>query len=251
MSFWNAEVAKIAVNSFVTMKMSFANTLADICERHSNGDVDKITRALGRDSRIGPSYLRGALGYGGPCFPRDNVAFIRFARTMGVTAELARATDKINKRQVRRVMSIIEEHCTFDSSIGILGVTYKPDTNVIEASQSLLLANGLARKGYEVHVYDPSIGPNYQHEFSSLQVEKAAEDCIKRSDFCIIATPWHEFSIIDSSKLANKTVLDCWRVIEDGNMINSRGYLALGRDMVSKRTSEVLQGSRKVSAGYG
>ncbi|HEV2390625.1 MAG TPA: nucleotide sugar dehydrogenase, partial [Nitrososphaerales archaeon] len=92
MTFLNAEVAKIAVNAFVTMKMSFANTLAEICERLPSGDVDRITQAIGRDRRIGPTYLKGAIGYGGPCFPRDNVAFATFAKKIGVKADLARAT---------------------------------------------------------------------------------------------------------------------------------------------------------------
>ncbi len=115
MSFQNAELAKIAVNSFVTMKLSFANTLAEICEKLSSGDVDRVTRAIGRDRRIGASYLRGAIGYGGPCFPRENVAFARFARNSGVEAELAVATHRINERQLGRLLRIIESICPEDS----------------------------------------------------------------------------------------------------------------------------------------
>ena len=238
MSFWNAEVAKMAINSFVTMKMSFANTLAEICERLPDGDVDKITRALGRDSRIGPKCLKGAIGYGGPCFPRDNVAFARLASKVGVDAELARATDRINKRQVRRIVQLIEEHCpSISSKIGILGVTYKPNTNVTEASQALELASILARKGFEVHVYDPAAGRNEIGHLSNVEIETNAEACVEKSDLCVIATPWQNFSNIGKSSFSNKVVLDCWRILDGGIDKGPSHYITLGRDMTSRRVS--------------
>ena len=109
MEFVNAELAKIAVNSFVTMKISFANTLAEMSERMAGGDVDKITSAIGRDKRIGPGYLRGALGYGGPCFPRDNVAFARYASRVGAQALIAEATHGVNLHQLERVLALVEK----------------------------------------------------------------------------------------------------------------------------------------------
>jgi UDPglucose 6-dehydrogenase len=233
MNFVNAEVAKIAINSYVTMKMSFANTLAEICERLPKGDVDKVTKALGRDTRIGPAYLRGAIGYGGPCFPRDNVAFARFARKLGVNAELARATDRINKRQVRRIVALVERHATPNSSkIGILGVAYKPNTNVTEASQSLELARVLARRGYEVHVYDPALA-HTQVQIPNVESEIEALECVAKSDICVIATPWGSFAGIDKAAFKDKLVLDCWRLLDGGDDVIPR-YLPLGRDMVSR-----------------
>ena len=96
MSLVNAELTKIAVNTYVTMKISYANTLADICERLPGADVESVTDALGLDTRIGGKYLRGAIAYGGPCFPRDNKAFAVLARELGTEAPLAEATDSIN-----------------------------------------------------------------------------------------------------------------------------------------------------------
>jgi UDPglucose 6-dehydrogenase len=238
MTFLNAEVAKIGVNAFVTMKMSFANTLAEICERLPNGDVDKITQAMGRDSRIGPKYLKGAIGYGGPCFPRDNVAFANFAKKVGVSADLALATDRVNKRQVRRIMGLIEERHSADSSrIGILGIAYKPNTNVTEASQSLMLAEALARKGFEVHVYDPAVGRDQLGELSNLKVEASADECIAKSDVCVLGTPWASFSKIDRSSFSNKVVLDCWRMLNGNKPRDPSSYIALGQDMISKKGS--------------
>jgi UDPglucose 6-dehydrogenase len=235
MNFVNAEVAKIAINSFVTMKMSFANTLAEICERLPEGDVDRITSVLGRDSRIGRRYLKGAIGYGGPCFPRDNIAFALFARKLGVDAELARATDRINKRQVRRIVKLIVDQGTpATSRIGILGVTYKPNTDVTEASQSLGLARVLARRGYEVHVYDPAVGPSQLVGVGNVRVEADAEACVERSDLCVLATPWESFTKIDKSKYSNKIVLDCWRMLDGGIESTASRYMSLGKNVATK-----------------
>ena len=103
MNFINAELTKISVNTYVTTKISYANMLADICDRLPGADVDAVTKALGADTRIGPKYLKGAMGYGGPCFPRDNVAFAALARKIGARADVAEATDRINNYQVDRL----------------------------------------------------------------------------------------------------------------------------------------------------
>ena len=107
MSLVNAELTKIAVNTYVTMKISYANTLADLCERLPGADVERVTDALGLDTRIGGKYLRGAIAYGGPCFPRDNKAFAELARELGTEAPLAEATDSINEKQAQRLARIV------------------------------------------------------------------------------------------------------------------------------------------------
>ena len=205
MSFVNAEVAKMAVNSFVTMKMSFANTLAEICERIPGGDVDKITNAIGRDKRIGATYLKGGLGYGGPCFPRDNVAFAAFSRRLGVKPELAEATDRTNTRQVDRIIELIEKRFSpGEARIGILGVTYKPNTDVVEASQALMVAEGLAGRGFEVHVFDPTFDSGTTKMHAGIILEKDADTCVEKSDVCMFATPWEVFHAVDESKLSKR-----------------------------------------------
>ena len=103
MNWISAELTKISVNTYVTTKISYANMLADICDRLPGADVDVVTKALGADTRIGAKYLKGAMGYGGPCFPRDNVAFAALARKLGARADVAEATDRINNYQVDRL----------------------------------------------------------------------------------------------------------------------------------------------------
>ena len=155
MSLVNAELVKIAVNTFVTTKISFANLLSEICDRLPNSDVDVVTAAVGNDSRIGKSYFKGALGYGGPCFPRDNIALTRLADSLGIVATIPAATDEINKRQASRVLEIINSLDLEEKTVAVLGLAYKPDTPVIEESQGILIANLLDNQGLAVYVHDP------------------------------------------------------------------------------------------------
>src|SRR5262249_49535582 len=131
MNFVNAELTKIAVNTFVTTKISYANMLAEVCERIPGCDIDVATAAIGMDSRIGPRYLTGGLGLGGPCFPRDNVAFSAMARRRGVEATLADATDAVNRQQVRRMLEQIRVPLGPGGSVGVLGLTYTTHTDVV------------------------------------------------------------------------------------------------------------------------
>ncbi len=243
MSFVNAELAKISVNSFVTMKMSFANTLAEICELMPGGDVDKVTNAIGKDTRIGFRYLRGAQGYGGPCFPRDNIAFATFARILGAHAEIALATHKVNLSQVHRVLDIFrKENIRPPAKIGVLGLSYKPNTNVLEASQSLMLAKELQRDGYEVLAFDPTMGEN-QKEILSLGINCAEGllSCIDESDVCIIATPWKQFYDTDLN-FSNKIVIDMWRFLNPETTATLK-YIAIGqnRNLDSKFPPDYLE----------
>jgi UDPglucose 6-dehydrogenase len=156
MNFVNAEIAKIALNSYITTKISFANTLAQISERVPNGDVDQITAAIGLDKRIGSKYLKGAMPYGGPCFPRDNRAFSSFAKEVGVEASLAKATDLVNENMIAQIVKKVEKTATNkNSKIAILGLAYKPDTDVAEESAGVKVANLLSKKDVKIYVWDP------------------------------------------------------------------------------------------------
>ncbi|MGC1342695.1 MAG: nucleotide sugar dehydrogenase, partial [Candidatus Binataceae bacterium] len=163
MDFVNAELTKISVNTFITTKIAFANTVAQLCERLPGADVDVVTRALGFDSRIGPRYLTGGLGYGGPCFPRDNQALAHVARTLGIAAEIATATDLQNRALAARIKTRIAEAAVPGATVGVIGLAYKPNTAVVEESQSLAIACGVASRGHRVVVFD-SIANEAAHE---------------------------------------------------------------------------------------
>jgi UDPglucose 6-dehydrogenase len=218
MNFVNAELTKIAVNTFVTTKISFANMLADICDRLPGADVDVVTQAVGTDSRVGLKYLRGAIGYGGPCFPRDNVAFAALACSLGANPEIAAATDRVNRYQIERVFGAVQARLTDAGTIGILGLSYKPDTAVIEESQGVALAQRLLENGVPVIGYDPKALPAASAVLGSgLRVAASAEDCVRRSDLVVVMTPWPEFRGLSPAvfvKPARRTtVIDCWRVL--------------------------------------
>jgi len=216
MNFINAEIVKLSINSYITMKISFANMLAELCEKIPGGDVDVVSRAVGRDSRIGPKYLKGGLGYGGPCFPRDNRAFVEFAKRYGVNALLPKATDSINKRQIDRVVrALVNTGIKPPSHVAVLGLAYKPDTNVIEESQGLLLAAELSKKGYRVSAYDPAAGREASKALeNNVKIHESLQSCLEEAEAIIIATPWREFEDIPLELLKNKPIIDCWRTLK-------------------------------------
>jgi UDPglucose 6-dehydrogenase len=233
MNFVNAELTKIALNSFVTMKITFANTMARICERLPRADVDVITAALGLDSRIGPKYLRGAIGYGGPCFPRDNVAFAYFARRVGATATLAEATDAMNRQQVLELAEVVRRNLPERGQVAILGLAYKPNTDVVEEAQGLELARLLANEGLPVTVYDPAAMENAERTLGdSVAFASSLEACVTGADAIVITTPWEEFRRIEPSWLAGNprrpVLVDCWRILEPARYRAVADYSALG-----------------------
>ena len=233
MNYVNAELTKLSVNTFVTTKISYANMLAQICEGLPGADVDVVTFALGCDSRIGPKYLKGALGYGGPCFPRDNLAFSALARATAAPALLAEATDQLNRRQVPRLAETILSRLPQEGTVGILGLSYKPETDVIEGSQGLALAKHLLSAGVNVTVYDPAAMENARAELKgSVTFAATAADCACRADVLAITTPWPEFKSISPSDLKTggrrPTLVDCWRILLPESFEGVTQYLRLG-----------------------
>jgi UDPglucose 6-dehydrogenase len=234
MSLVNAELTKIAVNTYVTMKISYANALADMCERLPGADVEVVTDALGLDSRIGSKYLRGALPYGGPCFPRDNKAFGVLARDLGAEPLLAEATDAVNVAQTDRLARVVQSRLKDGNAVGILGLAYKPDTGVIDESPGVALAMLLANAGYEVRVYDPVATEAGVRALGGLAHGcSSAADVLARSDVTVITTPWPEFKELPIEALDREgkpaVVIDCWRLLPEGASNGAVEIVQLGR----------------------
>ncbi len=234
MNFVNAELAKLAINTYVTTKITYANTLARLCEKIPGADADVVTGALGRDSRIGGKYLKGALGYGGPCFTRDNVAFAKVARQFDLPALLAEATDEFNRMQVSWIVDDLVKGLPTGGTVGVLGLSYKPNTDVVEESQGLSIGRELARRGVKVVVYDPAAMDN---AFLVLKEEvgyaASAEECARTADTLIITTPWDEFSnlspeIFDADR-PRPRIVDCWRILDSAAFSSSAHYMVMGK----------------------
>jgi UDPglucose 6-dehydrogenase len=234
MNYVNAELTKLAVNTLVTTKISYANMLAEICETIPGADSDVVTAALGCDTRIGEKYLKGALGYGGPCFPRDNAAFSALARDNGVPALLAEATDALNRRQVPRLVEVILSRLEEGATAGVLGLAYKPNTEVIEESQGVAIAQALLDAGARVAVYDPAAMERAKRTLRGNVIFAAsAAECVQQSDVLAITTPWAEFQDLPPAAFQRRrgsiTVLDCWRVLPETVTGLLGAYLTPGR----------------------
>ena len=233
MSIISAEITKISLNSYITMKISYANTLSNICEKIPGANVDDITKALGADKRISPFYLKGGLGYGGPCFPRDNMAFTTFAARHGVDAKLARSTDEINRFQVRHLIDLVMGQVTDgNKAVSVLGLSYKPNTPVIEESLSIKLIEELLKGKIRVACYDPLAIDNAAVVFGDrVHYAVSIEECLSNSSVCIIATEAEEFKSIDNSYIVNNptTIIDCWRMLDPEKFNKGVKYIALGK----------------------
>ncbi len=235
MSLVNAEIAKIGINSYVTMKISFANTLANICEAIPGGDIDSVTRALGSDRRVSPYYLKGGLSYGGPCFPRDNRAFAAFAKKYGCSALLAETTDEVNRLQTEHLVSRVLTYLPEGNNnvVAVLGLAYKPDTTVVEESPGIrFIEELLKRRDVEIIAYDPLAMDNARAHFGdNILYASSVKDCMANSSLCVITTRADEFKSIDASCIVHNptTIIDCWRVIDPAKFGKEIRYVALGK----------------------
>jgi UDPglucose 6-dehydrogenase len=243
MNFINAEITKLAVNTYITTKISYANMIARLCERLPEADANVVTNALGLDTRIGPRYLKGAVSYGGPCFPRDNRALAALAARVGASSGLAEATDLFNRAQIKSLAELVKGHYSGDGAIGILGLTYKPDTDVVEEAFGLLLAQELSASNIPVVVYDPSadavraLGQN-----KTVRCAASAQECIAQSEVVVLATPWQEFREVPAEQWARpqqpRAVIDCWRVLNHLDGVDGVRYVRLGFGGEAVRTLE-------------
>lgn len=234
LNFVNAELAKLSVNTFVTTKIAFANMLARICEQIPGADVDEVTSALGLDSRIGAKYLRGAISYGGPCFPRDNLALATLARSVDAPAFVAEATDTANRDGIARLASLVSDQLPDDGTVAVLGLSYKPETDVLVESPGMLLLQSLSERGIQIVAHDPAATAHARrvlHE-NTADIVESAEEAIRRADVVVIATPWQEYAALDPHVFARaespRVVIDCWRILPRESVSTTATYVALG-----------------------
>jgi UDPglucose 6-dehydrogenase len=208
--------------------------LARLCEKLPEADVNVVTDALGLDSRIGAKYLKGAVSYGGPCFPRDNRALAALASKVGASSGLAEATDIFNRAQIKSLAETVKSHYTGDGAIGILGLTYKPNTDVTEEAFGLLLAQELSSVNLPVIVFDPSADAGVLSGNKNVRIAASAAECIAESSVAVLATPWQEFrdlpasSWLRPSKLGVRVIIDCWRALGHLDGLEGLTYVKLG-----------------------
>jgi UDPglucose 6-dehydrogenase len=222
MSNINAELAKISLNCAVTMKISFVNQLSGVCAKIPGADPGVILRAIGKDRRIGLDYLKPGLGFGGPCFPRDNRLFQYVAQSVGVEAALSRATDKVNEDVDRRLLETVLSLCPEGGSVGVLGLAYKPFTAVVDRSPGMWLCQQLADHGRQVFAHDYLAGANAASTLPNCRVQVCADPQEIVQNGCplfVITCPWPGYKELfeaNARRLSGKgaVIVDPWRLLE-------------------------------------
>lgn len=248
MSIENAELAKISVNSFVTMKISYANMLADFCENIPGGDVDVVSDAIGLDKRIGRRYLTGGFGYGGPCFPRDNIALNYLGNRLEVTCDLLQTNDIFNRTIGPRFVKKLRPYLKPGMTVAVLGLAYKPLSHLIEESPGIFLCRALADEGLRVIGFDPLAGHDAAVELSGHAiVTDCIEQCLKEANVVLVSTPDDVFKNLPVEIYVQngvkKVIVDFWRClpssIKDHPLIE---YIPMGKCLESDAAEKKLIG---------
>ena len=232
----SAEMIKYAANAFLATKISFINEVANICDR-VGADVTQVAKGIGLDSRIGSKFLNAGIGWGGSCFPKDVSALIHTADDYGYEAQLLKAAVSVNERQRLIALEKLQQALKIlkGKTVGLLGLTFKPDTDDLRDAPALNLIEQLNRLGAKVKAYDPIVSQTgMRHGLSGVLVETDAERLADGCDALVLVTEWQQFITLDYNKMAK---LMSHPVIIDGrNFLNPQDmekagfqYIGVGR----------------------
>ncbi|MEM9092652.1 MAG: UDP-glucose/GDP-mannose dehydrogenase family protein [Cyanobacteria bacterium P01_F01_bin.53] len=232
----SAEMVKYASNAFLATKISFINEVANICDR-VGADVTQVAQGIGLDSRIGSKFLQAGIGWGGSCFPKDVSALVHTADDYGYEAELLKATINVNTRQ--RVLSIEKLQQVLKilkgKTVGLLGLTFKPDTDDMRDAPALIMIENLNRLGAKVKAYDPIVSQSgISQGMSGVIVETDLERLADGCDALVLVTDWAQFKDLDYAKMAklmNAPVMIDGRNFLDQKDLEAKGfqYVGMGR----------------------
>jgi UDPglucose 6-dehydrogenase len=232
----SAEMIKYAANSFLATKISFINEVANICDR-VGADVTQVARGIGLDSRIGGKFLSAGLGWGGSCFPKDVSALVHTANDYNYESELLKAAINVNQRQRLLVLEKLQNELKIlkGKTIGLLGLTFKPDTDDMRDAPALDLIEQLNRLGARVKAYDPIVSQSgLSHGLSNVIIETNAEMLADGCDALVLVTDWKEFLKLDLQKIAklmNHSLIIDGRNFLDREAVQAAGirYIGMGR----------------------
>ncbi|PPS43495.1 UDP-glucose/GDP-mannose dehydrogenase family protein [Chroococcidiopsis sp. TS-821] len=229
----SAEMIKYAANAFLATKISFINEVANICDR-VGADVTQVAKGIGLDSRIGNKFLQAGIGWGGSCFPKDVSALIHTADDYGYEAHLLKAAVSVNQRQrliavekLQQVLKILK-----GKTVGLLGLTFKPDTDDMRDAPALNLIEHLNRLGTKVKAYDPIVSQSgMRHGLSGVMVETDPERLADGCDALVLVTDWKQFQNLDYEKMAslmNNPVMIDGRNFLDREKLQQAGFYYVG-----------------------
>lgn len=232
----SAEMIKYAANSFLATKISFINEVANICDR-VGADVTQVAKGIGLDSRIGGKFLSAGIGWGGSCFPKDVSALVHTADDYNYESELLKAAINVNQRQRLLALEKLQNELKIlkGKTVGLLGLTFKPNTDDMRDAPSLDLIEQLNRLGARVKAYDPIVSQSgLSHGLSNVIIETNAEMLADSCDALVLVTDWQEFLKLDLGKMAklmhNPLIID-GRNFLDRHAVEAAGirYLGMGR----------------------
>ncbi len=224
----SAEMIKLAANAFLATKISFINEIANVCEE-VGADVTEVARGMGLDKRIGPSFLRAGVGYGGSCFPKDVSALKQLAGNTGYHFQLLTAVIEVNELQKRRVIGKLQKHLgsLAGKTIALLGLAFKPDTDDMREASSLVLAARLQGEGAKVRGYDPVAERAAAELLPTVELFASAEQALEGADAAVLVTEWPEFAELDweslRDRMANPLVVD-GRNFLDATRLREAGF---------------------------
>ena len=229
----SAEMIKYAANSFLATKISFINEVANICDR-VGADVVQVARGIGLDSRIGSKFLSAGIGWGGSCFPKDVSALVHTADDYNYEAELLKAAVSVNQRQRSIALEKLQHELKIlkGKTVGLLGLTFKPDTDDMRDAPALTLIEELNRLGARVKAYDPIVSQSgLSHGLSNVIIETNAEMLADGCDALVLVTDWQAFIKLDfnqMAKLMNNPVMIDGRNFLDRKELENAGFRYLG-----------------------
>ncbi len=231
----SAEMLKYTANSFLAMKISFANAIAKLCER-VGADVVDVMDGIGLDKRIGRAFLNPGPGYGGSCFPKDVKALIAIAKKAGYDFRLLKAVEEVNEEQIHTIVEKIVSVAGKGKRVGVLGLAFKAGTDDVRDSQPIKIIHRLTDRGFTVRAYDPVAGESATRVLRSENVEvvDSVQEAAKGADVLFVATEWDEFTKLDLAQLtelvSQPTMVD-GRNLYDPDALKTLGwhYVGIGR----------------------
>ncbi|MBK5218583.1 MAG: UDP-glucose/GDP-mannose dehydrogenase family protein [Thermoleophilia bacterium] len=223
----SAEMIKLASNAFLATKISFINEIANVCEE-VGADVSEVAAGMGLDQRIGSSFLRAGIGYGGSCFPKDVSALKMLAGNTGYHFQLLTAVIEVNELQKRRVVGKLEKHLgsLIGKRVALLGLAFKPDTDDMREASSLVLAARLQGEGAEVVAYDPVAAERASELLGSVEMAASALEALDGADAAVLVTEWREFAELDWAEAAARMARPL--VVDGRNFLDSEALVAAG-----------------------
>jgi UDPglucose 6-dehydrogenase len=199
----NAELIKYAANAFLATKITFINEIADLCEE-VGGDVQEIARGIGLDNRIGAKFLHAGPGFGGSCFPKDVKALVKIGQDHNVSLRILEAVTTVNdnrKRAMARKVSSVVSGGLRDKTIGVLGLSFKPNTDDLREAPSIALITALQDMGAEIRAFDPAAMAHAKSIMPNVTYCESAYHCAEETDALVIVTEWEQFRALDLARL--------------------------------------------------